>query len=161
MNNNNYAVYNEHYINPKNNIYYKIYNNVELFDDITVSDNTINENENNNNINNNVLAQGKQVILVDSDNPWYVNVSADKIPAKYKKIDFDKIQGFTGQKHTADFNSIIPENNQISLSSYSLKDRLNRLTQIEAFSNMNDNRIYYIVAFIILIIISYKYVKNK
>jgi hypothetical protein len=162
MNNKDYAIYNEHFINPKNNIYYKIYNNdIELFDNINTSNNEINESDSIN-INNNIIAQGKQVILVDSDNPWYVNVSADKIPAIYKKIDFDKIRGFSGQRHTADFNSIMSENNYKNLiSTYSLKDKLNKLTQIEAFSNIDNNYIYYLIIIIVLTIILFRYTKNK
>ena len=30
MNNKDYAIYNEHFINPKNNIYYKIYNKINI-----------------------------------------------------------------------------------------------------------------------------------
>jgi hypothetical protein len=160
MNNKDYAIYNEHFINPKNNIYYKIYNNdIELFDNINTSNSN---NEINDNINNNIIAQGKQVILVDSDNPWYVNVSADKIPAIYKKIDFDKIRGFSGQRDSADFNSIMSENNyQQLISTYSLKDKLNKLNQLEAFSNIDNNYIFYLILIIILAIILLKYIKNK
>jgi len=169
MNNKDYAIYNEHFINPKNNIYYKIYNNtdIESFDNVNTLNDINNENDNinnniNDNINKNIIAQGKQVILVDSDNPWYVNVSADKIPAIYKKIDFDKIRGYAGQRHTADFNSIMSENDYQQLTStYSLKDKLNKLIKLEAFSNTDNNYIYYIILIIIITILIFKYIKNK
>jgi hypothetical protein len=160
MNNKDYAIYNEHFINPKNNIYYKIYNNnVELFDNV----NTPNSNNENDDINyTNIIAQGKQVILVDSDNPWYVNVSADKIPAIYKKINFDKIRGYSGQRISADFNSIISDNDYHDLiSTYSLKDKFNKIKQLEAFSNIENNYILYFILIIILIVILIIYIKYK
>ncbi len=152
----NYAICNEHFINPKNNIYYKIYNNMNL----EPYENIENIASNNDNTTNNIFGQGKQVILVDSDNPWYINVSADKIPAKYKQIDFDKLNGYTGQKHNATFNT--QNNNNISnkfISTYSLKERLYKLTKMEGFSNGDNNYIVLSVLFIFLIIII-RYIKK-
>ena len=187
MNNKDYAIYNEHFINPKNNIYYKIYNNtnIESFDNINndinrnngmngnnntngTNDMNVNNNINgtndmniNNNIDTNIIAQGKQVILVDSDNPWYINVSAEKIPAIYKNIDFDKINGYSGPRTTADFQTNMPDNTKYDLvSTYSLKDRLTKLTQIEAFSNIENNSILYIGLITIILIILIKYIKK-
>lgn len=34
---------------------------------------------------------GEKVILVETNNPWYINVNADQIPAKFKQLDFDKL----------------------------------------------------------------------
>ena len=153
MNNKDYAIYNEHFINPKNNIYYRFYNNTNMQNNI-----------NDNNINDNIIAHGKQVILVDSDNPWYVNISADKIPAIYKEIDFDKINGYSlNQKRIADFNSVISNKEYPELTrTYSLKERLNKIKTLEGFSNMDYyNYTIYIILIIIIILIIMKYVKNK
>ena len=77
--------------------------------------------------------------------------------------NFNKIRGYSDQKQNADFNSVLSKNKYPKMmSSYSLKDKLNKLTQLEGFSNIDNNYIYYIILIIIILIfILIKYIKNK
>ena len=103
-----------------------------------------------------IQATGKQVMLVESNNPWYVNVSADQVPAQYKKIDFEEIDiNGLEYRNQAEFQSTMkldPNRNDLGLG-YSFISRKGVPCNIENFDSTDQISILSIIIILIVILV--------
>lgn len=103
-----------------------------------------------------IHATGKQVMLVESNNPWYINVSADQVPAQYKKIDFDQLDlNRLEYRNQAEFQSTMvldPNRNDLGLG-YSFISRKGVPCNIENFESTDQISILSIIIILIIILV--------
>lgn len=166
-----YANKNDNFIDNKKNPFYNLYNNInktsikEHYQELepepkpepeleleSITNNVLNDDS--------IRAMGKKVVLIDVDEPWYLNVSADRIPTRFR--DNEPATNFNTLKYrdNADFNSVELLNpNKYNLGKgYSLLGHLQSLMTTEHFSNTESSYILIILIIltILLIVVSFR-----
>jgi hypothetical protein len=103
--------------------------------------------------------KGKNVVLVASDNPWYINKD-DTYPVKYS--DPESIRDDAKYRDNADFRSSIvvdPTRPNMGLG-YSFLERANNGCKIEGFGDAGENRYVIMILFaIIFLVLVHKWVR--
>ena len=103
---------------------------------------------------------GKRVVLVESDNPWYVN-KVNATPTKYKKLEYDELKTTKGKKlyNHGNAKSIFKINpNSPNLGyGHSFASRLGIPCNIEGFGEKkNPNEIIIIFIIVLILLVIYK-----
>jgi hypothetical protein len=106
-----------------------------------------------------VVVPGKSVVLVDSNNPWYINKNVDRIPQKYKEHSVDDLGNHIDD--VAKYKSRLKiDPHQMNLGyGYSYADSVPKKCNIENFNLSSDKSYYWkgpllLFAFIVAIFIA-------
>lgn len=97
-----------------------------------------------------VVIPGKTVVLVDSNDPWYINKNADRVPQKYKEPNVDNLNNHIDDQARFEARLLIDSNDRNLGYGYSRVDNVPVKCNIEGFGSSEDR--YYNMACLIMIL---------